>query len=223
MTSTIIVDSREHNKEYIVGKFKEHGGIESMITCLSYSMDYLIMGNACSVGIQRKSGSKEIPQQMKALKEDILPALKELTDNPVLLIEEDFHIGDNGTFYQRRDGMLYPTDLNVKAYFNFIHSVKMSGIDVVTTRNLDASIFWMIATGLWVENNHYPKGKKQYLPTMQAVGALCCVNGIGHTKAEKLLKDYTLQELFKMDMHELGKIMTLNQMTAFMKMRGVKF
>ena len=223
MTSTIIVDSREHNKEYIVGKFKEHGGIESMITCLSYSMDYLIMGNACSVGIQRKSGSKEIPQQMKALKEDILPALKELTDNPVLLIEEDFHIGQDGIFYRRQDGMLYPTSLNTKSYFNFIHSTKLSGVDVVTTRNLDASIWWMIATGLWVENNHYPKQKKKYLPSMQAVGALCCCNGFGQTKSEKLLSQYSLGELFLMNHLELSKIMSVNQVIAFEKMRDVKF
>jgi ERCC4-type nuclease len=223
MTSTILIDTREWNKEYITGKFKEHGGIVSMETCLSHGLDYLIMGAADSIGIQRKSGASEIPKQMQALTNDILPALKELTNNPVLLIEEDFHIGHNGVFYRRQDGMLHPTDLNVKAYFNFIHSVKLSGVDVVCTRNLDASIWWMIASGIWVENNHYPKGKKQYLPTMQAVGALCCINGIGQTKAEKLLKDYTLQELFQMNKVELSKIMTLNQMTAFEKMRGVKF
>jgi ERCC4-type nuclease len=223
VVSTIIIDSREQNKEYIDGKFKSHGGITSMISCLSHGMDYLIMGESCSIGIQRKSGAAEIPKQMEALRDDILPALKELTENPILLIEEDFHIGSDGTFYRKQEGMMHPTGLNTKSYFNFIHSTKLSGVDVVCTRNLDASIWWMISTGLWVEQNHYPKIKKQYLPSMQAIGVLCCANGIGHTKAEKLLREHTLQELFAMDITQLNKVMTLNQTTAFMKMRGVKF
>lgn len=168
LVSTIIVDTREQNWEQILATFKEHGGIVATRQCLSHGMDYMIVGAADCIGIQRKSGSKEIPKQMGELRDDILPALKELTDNPVLLIEEDFVIGGNGIFYRREEGVLKPTELNSKSYFNFIHSVKLSGVDVVTTRDMNASIWWMIATGIWVEDHHYPKRKKGYTPSMQA-------------------------------------------------------
>lgn len=198
--------------------FKSHGGIVANRQCLPHGMDYLIVGAADSVGIQRKSGAMEIPKQMSALRDDILPALKELTENPVLLIEEDFVIGSNGVFYRREEGMLKPTDLNTKSYFNFIHSVKASGVDVITTRNLDASIWWMIATGLWVETAHYPKLKKQFTPTMQALGAICCANGVGPSKSEQLLKVHSLRELATMPDIELAKLMSINQLNSFKRM-----
>ena len=213
MTATILVDTREQKREYIINKFKSHGGITPIETCLSHGMDYLIMGDCGSVGIQRKSGASEIPQQMGDLRDDILPALKELTETPVLLIEEDFSIGGDGTFYQRRNGMLYPTGMNTKAYFNFIHSCKLAGVDVVTTRNLDASIWWMIATAGYLEKNHYPKMKMQYSSDSRAIGMLCCINGIGPHKAEKILEEYSMVELLKKPGADLvrEKLLTLNQ------------
>ena len=223
MTQYILVDDREKHKEYIVAKLIEHGGIGQSVSRLSHGMDYLIVGDADSIGVQRKSGSAEIPQQMQELRDDILPALKDLTDNPVLLIEEDFVIGHNGVFYQRRDSMLYPTDMNTKSYFNFIHYVKEMGVDVVTTRNLDASIWWMISTAGYIDQHHYPKRKKQFSRSMQAVGALCCINGIGQAKAEKLLAAHTLQELFSMDTVALSKILSNNQLVSFEETRKVKY
>ena len=223
MPPYILIDDREKHKEYITAKIVEHGGISTSVSRLSHGIDYVIMGDSDSVGVQRKSGSAEIPQQMQDLRDDILPALKELTDHPVLLIEEDFVIGHNGVFYQRRDSMLYPTDMNTKSYFNFIHYVKEMGVDVVTTRNLDSSIWWMISTAGYVNNNHYPKRKKQFGRSMQAVGALCCINGIGQSKAEKLLAQYSLQELFAMDTLSLSKLLNKNQLISFEETRRVKY
>lgn len=219
----ILIDSREQKHEYITNRFNEHGGTPSTVICLSHGMDYLIMGEACSVGIQRKSGESEIPKQMSDLKHDILPALKDLTENPVLLIEEDFAIGQNGTIYRHENNMLVPSDLNIKSYFNFIHSVKAMGIDVVCTRNLDASIWWMISTHQYVQNHHYPKVKKSHKPSMQAVGSLCAINTIGQNKATKLLQEFTLQEIFTMPETELKKHLTENQLYNFIRAREANY
>jgi ERCC4-type nuclease len=221
VTCTIIIDSREHFKEQIKERIDQFGGISCMITCLPHGADYMIIGEHGSVSIQRKSGSAEIPKQMEALRNDILPALKELTENPILLIEEDFVIS-SGQIYVRFEGMLKPTGLNVHAYFNFIHSCKLNGVDVITTRNLDASIEWMIATALYLDQEHYPKMKKQHDVSKQAIGALCCANGIGPSKAEKILQEKSLQELCTMQTGELLKVMTLTQVGSFERMRGAK-
>ena len=220
----IIVDTREVYHEYILNIIQRHGGIDVVKACLQHGCDYNIIGKVDSIGVQRKSGSKEIPKQLMELRDDILPSLKDLTTNPVLLIEEDFVIGDNGTFYQRRDGMLYPMQLNTKSYYNFIHSVKMSGIDVVTTRNLDASIWWMISTAEYLDNYHYPKISKQFGIENQAVGSLCSLNGIGPTKARKLLSEYSLKELMQIDTNTLivKKLLTFDQANQFDKWRNAK-
>ncbi len=220
----IITDTREQNHEYIEAIIKKHGGIDYVRTCLDHGMDYQIVGKSDSVGIQRKSGSKEIPKQLSELRNDILPSLKNLTSNPILLIEEDFSIDDNGTMYQRRDSMLYPMQLNVKAYYNFISSIKLSGIDVVTTRNLDASIWWMIATAEYLDNYHYPKITKQFRVENQAIGALCSLNGIGPTKAKKLLNHYSLKDLMMIDTDKLvlDKLLTGDQAKLFDAWRNAK-
>ncbi len=195
-----------------------------MRTCLQHGCDYNIIGKVDSIGVQRKSGSKEIPKQLMELKNDILPSLKDLTTNPVLLIEEDFVIDDNGTFFQRRDGMLYPTQLNSKAYYNFISSIKQNGIDVVTTRNLDASIWWMIATAEYLDNYHYPKISKQFNAENQAVGSLCSLNGIGPAKARKILAEYSLKELMMIETNELitKKLLSFDQALWFDQWRNTK-
>lgn len=218
----ILIDTREQKKDYITDRLNE-SSVPSMQSCLSHGMDYLIMGEACSIGIQRKSGSSEIPAQMEALRSDILPHLKDLTENPVLLIEEDFIIGQDGTLFQRREGMLHPLGLNVKSYFNFINSVKLTGVDVVCTRNLDASIWWMISTHSYLQDHHYPKVKKQHAPELQAVGCIAAINSFGFNRAKKLLQGNTLQELFSMNEVELAKVMTANQAFNFKKVKEARF
>ena len=215
----ILIDTREQHKDYITERFKEFNTPSSQ-TCLSHGMDYLIIGNSCSVGVQRKSGSSEIPSQMEALRSDILPSLKDLAENPVLLIEEDFVIGQDGTMYQRRDGMLYPLGMNVKSYFNFINSVKLTGVDVVTTRNLDSSIWWFISLHEYLKEQHYPKIKKQHSPEMQAVGCLSAIGGFGIATSKKILSKYTLSDLFKADDTALSTCMTSTQLENFKKVKG---
>lgn len=218
----IIIDTREQHRDYISNVF-ESNNVKHCISGLSHGMDYMLVGKATDVGIQRKSGSAEIPKQMKALRHDILPALKQLTTNPILLIEEDFVIGQDGQFYRRQDSMLRSIDLDVEAYFNFIHSIKKIGVDVVTTRNLDASIWWLIATHRYIQQHHYPKVDKLYEPKMQAVGCLCAINSFGQSTSKRLLKSYTLKQLFEMDDLTLKRLMDKDNLYNFEKVRNVQY
>jgi ribosomal protein S13 len=54
---------------------------------------------------------------------------------------------------------------------------------------------------------------------MQAMGALCCFNGIGQSTAKKILMKHTLQELMALDELGLVKAMTLKQAQNFKKVR----
>lgn len=217
----ILIDSREKKQEYIKKYFDDIGGIESSITCLSFGVDYLIInGNQC-IGVQRKT-SDEIFQQMQAIQTDIIPALSELTDAPVLLIEEQFHVDKNGHMYRRQNGFLHEVGLTAKSYYNFINSIRLLGCEVVCTRNLEQSIWWMASTFFYIGNEHYPKQKKGHNATMQAIGALCCINNFGITSSKKLLKDYTIKDLVLMDDKELRKVLNVNQYINFCKVRDAK-
>lgn len=220
-TGIIIIDTREQKREYIKKYFDDIGGIESVITCLNHGIDYLIINGKQCVGVQRKT-SDEIFQQMQAIQTDIIPALSELTDNPVLLIEEQFQIGKDGHMYRRMNGFLHEVGLSATSYYNFINSIRLMGCEVVCTRNLDQSIWWMASTYSYIGKEHYPKQKKGHNHTMQAIGALCCINNFGVTSSKKLLKDYTIKELMLMGDTELRKLLNANQYVNFCKVRDAK-
>ena len=217
----IIIDSREKKADYIKSYLESIGGINAVITCISHGGDYMIInGNQC-VGVQRKT-SDEIFQQMKAIQTDIIPALSELTDSPVLLIEEQFSIGKDGHMYRKQNGFLYEVGLTATSYYNFINSIRLMGCEVVCTRNLDQSIWWMASTFSYIGKEHYPKQKKGHNHTMQAIGALCCINNFGITTSKELLKDYTIKELMAMDEKRLCKLLNVNQYVNFCKVRDAK-
>jgi len=217
----ILIDSREQNQDYIEGKLTDMG-IESTITCLVHGMDYLIAGNYGSIGIQRKT-FPEVAIQMPEIREDIVPALMEQTESPVLLVEETFQIDEHGMMWRKEGNFLRPAQLSARSYYNFLQSIRQMGCEVVTTRNLDQSIWWMYSINAYLHEEHYPKPKKKYGVEMQALGALCCFNGIGATTAKKLLTQHSLSELIKMHDKDLVKSMTLNQAANFKKVKDVKF
>jgi ERCC4-type nuclease len=216
----IIIDSREQNQDYIEGKLTEIG-IESSITCLVHGMDYLIVGTCGSIGVQRKT-FPEVATQMQEIREDIIPALMDQSENPVLLVEETFRIDEQGMMWRKEGNFLKPAQLSARSYYNFLQSIRQMGCEVVTTRELDQSIWWMYSIHAYLHEDHYPKPKKKYGVEMQALGALCCFNGIGVTTAKKLLTQHSLAELMKMHDKDLVKIMTLNQAANLKKVREAK-
>jgi ERCC4-type nuclease len=217
----IIIDSREQNQDYIEGILTK-AGIESSITCLTHGMDYLIVGTHGSIGVQRKT-FPEIAIQMQEIREDIVPALMDATESPVLLVEETFTVDTDGMMWRKEGNFLKPAQLSIRSYYNFLQSIRQMGCEVVSTRNLDQSIWWMYSVHAYLHEAHYPKPKKKYGVEMQALGALCCFNGIGQTTAKKILQKHSLKELVGMDEKELVKVITVNQTMNFRKVVEVKY
>lgn len=196
------IDTREQNGDYIKSRF-DAIGIQSDIITLPYSSgcDYLIVNTHGSCGIQRKSAMKELVNQMDDLAHDILPRLSSFTDNPVLLVEEDFTIGEMGNLFRKDSSakLWIETGVHSSSYYGFLESCRMKGIDVVCTRNLDQSVWYMAAMHGYLGHNHYPKHQKLYKPYQQALGMLCCVPGIGLKKAEKILGRNSIEDLVNAD------------------------
>lgn len=176
-------------------------GIESEIITLPYSTgcDYIISNIFGSCGIQRKSAMKELVIQMDDLSTDILPRLASFTDNPVLLVEEDFVIGEMGSLFRKdsTSNMWVETGMRAASYYGFLESCRMKGIDVVCTRSLDQSIWYMASMHKYLSHNQYPKHRKFYKPYEQAVGMLCCVPGIGEKRAVKILEHNSIADLLQ--------------------------
>jgi len=209
----ILIDTREQNQDYIQSKLYDNH-IESTITCLSYGVDYMIVGSRENLVVQRKT-FPEVATQMAEIREGIVPALLELSENPILLVEETMRIDEQGMCWRKEGNFLKPAQISARQYYNFLQSIRQMGCDVVTTRDLDHSIWWMYSIHSYVHEEHYPKQKKRYGADMQALGALCCFNGIGQTTAKKILTKHTLKELVNMPDNKLVKTMTLNQAKNF--------
>jgi hypothetical protein len=216
----ILIDSREQNQDYIESRLNT-AGVECTISCLAHGMDYLIVGKNGSIGVQRKT-FPEVANQMPEIREDIIPSLMDLTDYPVLLVEETFRIDEQGMMWRKEGNYLKPAQLSARQYYNFLQSVRQMGCEVVTTRELDQSIWWMYSVHSYIHEEHYPKVKKKYGTDMQALGCLCCFNGIGVTTAKKILEKHSLKELVEMKDSELVKAMTVKQSETFRKVTGVK-
>lgn len=215
----ILIDTREQNQDYIFSKLQD-SGVECVISCLTHGMDYLIVGTHGSIGVQRKTFN-EVAIQMQAIREDIIPSLADSTDYPILLVEETFRVDEQGMMWRKEGNFLKPAQLSARQYYNFLQSIRQMGCEVVTTRDLDQSIWWMYSMHSYVHEQHYPKQKKRYGADMQAMGSLCCFNGIGISTAKKILQKHTLQELMEMNEHDLAMAMTLKQAQNFIKVRDI--
>lgn len=217
----ILIDTREQNQDYIQCKLNDNG-VEASITCLSYGIDYLIIGTHGDIAIQRKT-FPEVATQMAEIREGIIPALLDATENPILLVEEIFRIDEHGMMWRKEGNFLKPAQLSARQYYNFLQSVKQMGCEVVTTRDLDHSIWWMYSVHSYLHEEHYPKPKKKYGVDMQAIGALCCINGIGVTKAKKTLELHSIKQLADMTDLNLTKVLSINQAQTFRKVMDVKY
>ena len=100
---------------------------------------------------------------------------------------------------------------------NFLDCIRLMECEVVCTRNLDQSIWWMISTHNYIGQDHYPKQKKGHTHEACAVGALCCINNFGQVSAKKILKEHSIAELICMDEKGLRESMNTNQYTNFTK------
>jgi ERCC4-type nuclease len=216
----ILIDTREQNQDYIESKLTANN-VESNITCLSYGVDYIIIGTHGSMAIQRKT-FPEVAIQMQEIREGIVPALLEVSDNPVLLVEETMSVDEKGMCWRKEGNFLRPAQLSARQYYNFLNSVRQMGCEVITTRNLDQSIWWMYSTHSYLHEEHYPKSKKKYGVDMQALGCLCCFNGIGQTTAKKVLQKHSLRDLVNMNDLQLAKTVTMNQAQNFRKVVDVR-
>ena len=192
----IAIDTREQLGEYILGVL-EKAGCDALITTLPYSSgcDYFIANVHGSVGIQRKDSMKELVNQMQEIREDIIPRLLTFTDHPVLLVEESHVTGDAGYLFRKENGMYKETRVHCTQYHMFLESVRMMGVEVVCTRGLDQSIWYLAAMDKYLSQEHYPKPMKSYKPHQQQVGMLCCVPGIGAKRAEAALAGRSVYDL----------------------------
>lgn len=132
---------------------------------------------------------------MQELQDDILIRLRNFTDNPVLLIEESHKIGQMGYLFRKQNNVWMETGMHSSSYYGFIESMKNRGIDVVCTRDLDHSIWYMVALHGYLGRFHYPKHAKTYRINQQAVGMLACVPGIAEKRAREALEHQSIREM----------------------------
>lgn len=182
----ILVDSREQQAPYITKRFSE-SGIDSEIVCFptDTGTDYLVSNIHGSCAIQRKVVCPEMISELDEIMYDILPRLKNFNSNPCILLEENYLITKDGYLANRNDHR--ETQMLAISYFGYLETIKKMGIDVVTTRDINQSIWWMIAMHGYLAKEHYPKHRKYFTIPEQAVGMLCTVPSIGEVRANKAL------------------------------------
>jgi len=225
------VDSREHYGTYVVDKFIK-AGIDAEIATLPQSSgaDYVIANTYGSCALQRKDSMAEIcgtpvsdkyKSAMEELLLGILPRLISFTNNPILLVEESHVIGEQGYLFRRKDNHWVETGMHCTSYYGFLETVRMMGVDVVCTRNLDASIWYLISMHGYLGKCHYPRHKKMFTSGQRAVGMLCCAPGVGERAAAQVLANYSIQELLEVDESKL-KALKSAQLASIKKITGWK-
>ncbi len=193
----IYVDTREHNQAYIL-KFMMAKGIEaeSFTFPQTSGADYLITAKEGSCAIQRKVVVSEMIGELDEIMYQIIPRLKNFTDHPILLLEENFGISKEGYLYNKADNR--ETQFLATSYYGYLETIRKIGVDVVTTRDLNSSIWWMIAMHGYLEKNHYPKHTKYHSVEEQAVGLLSVIPGVGEERAKKALKHSSIRGMVGM-------------------------
>ena len=196
----ILCDSREQQGQYIV-KFLISKNIDAEIICWPQETgcDYLISNKVGSVAIQRKDAFAEVINQMEEIRYDILPRLKNFSGEvhtPVLLVEETFGITKEGYLIDRQSGR--ESQMLATSYYNFLETIRRSGTDVVTTRDLNQSLWWLVATHGYLAKYHYPKSSTAYSVKEQAMGMMMSVNGMGEARAGKALAESSIKEMGRM-------------------------
>lgn len=182
----ILIDTREQNGPYIQKRIQSEG-IDAEIVTLSTETgsDYIICGEKGTCAVQRKVVCSEFVSELDEIVNEIAPHLLEFGEHPAFLIEENFDITKDGYLQNKQTG--YPTSLLATSYFGVLETLRKMGLDVYCTRDLNSSIWWMVAMHGYLNKNHYPKHRKYFSLQEQAVGMLTVVPGLGATRAEKAL------------------------------------
>lgn len=188
----ILIDSREQHGPYISARFAE-SNIDSDIVALptESGADYLISSTHGSVAIQRKVVVGEMLSELDEIMHETIPALKNFSDNPCLLLEENYSITRDGYLQNRNDGR--STDMLATSYFGYLETIRKLGVDVITVRDLNQSIWYMIATHGYLSKNHYPPHKKYFSVQEQAIGVLTTIPTIGEARAKKALEKMSIR------------------------------
>jgi hypothetical protein len=145
--------------------------------------------------INGKPVSDKYVSAMEELRIEILPNLRSFCDNPVLLVEESHRFGENGSLFRKEGKMFVETGLHASSYYGFLESVRMMGVDVVTvpaTPDMLPTIWYLASMDGYLSREHYPKHRKHFDVRQQALGALCCVPGIGEKRAVAALENASL-------------------------------
>lgn len=188
----ILIDSREQNAPYISKQFSK-AGIESEILCLptDTGSDYLITNTHGTCAIQRKVVVSEMITELDEIMFETAPHLKNFSENPVLLLEENFGISPEGYLYNRQDSR--ETEMLVTSYYGYLETIRKMGVDVVTTRDLASSVWWMISMHGYLAKEHFPKHRKYFSEKEVAIGMLTAIPGIGDIRATKALQHTSIR------------------------------
>ncbi len=128
---------------------------------------------------------------MDELLYETLPALKNFSDNPCLLLEENYGITKDGYLYNRNDSR--ETQMLATSYFGYLETIRKMGIDVYCMRDLNQSIWWLISMHNYLGKEHFPKHTKYFSLQEQAVGMLTAVPTIGDARAAKALQKSSIR------------------------------
>ena len=188
----IIIDINEKNAPYISKRLTEQG-IDNDITHLPQptGTDYIVANTYGSCCIQRKVVCSEMNGQLDEIMFDIIPRMKNFSDNPVFLAEENYGISQDGYLFNRADNR--PTEMLAKSYFGYLETIRKMGIDVVTTRGLNETIWYLVSMHGYLGKEHYPKHVKYFSDKEIAVGMLTAIPGIGDVRASKALEGTSIR------------------------------
>ena len=193
----ILIDTREQNAPYISKRLSEQD-IENEISTLPQNTgsDYLIANTYGSCAIQRKVVCSEMIGQLDEIMFEIIPRLKNFSENPVLVCEENFGISQDGYLFNRADNR--PTEFLAKSYYGYLETIRKMGIDVVTTRGLNETIWYLVSMHGYLGKEHYPKHNKYFSDKEIAIGMLTAIPGIGDVRASKALQEGSIRSMMGM-------------------------
>lgn len=192
----IMTDSREQNGPYAVKFFKSHG-IDSEIVTMSTDTgsDYFITALKDSAAIQRKVVCSELLSELDITLNETIPHLKNFTDNPIFLVEENYQINDDGYLMNRNNSR--ESQMLATSYFGYLETIRKMGVEVVMTRDYSESLWYMLSLHNYMEKEHFPKHVKGFKPRESAIGMLSCVSKVGEKRAEKALRKQSMYEMVK--------------------------
>ena len=146
--------------------------------------------------MQRKVVVSELISELDQILYETIPLLKNFSDQPVLLIEENHDITQDGYLINHTTGR--DTQMLATAYYSYLETIRKTGVDVITTRDLNQSIWWMISLHNYLGKNHYPHHKKYHTMHEIAVGMLTAIPTIGEVRANKALKESSIRGMMGM-------------------------